>query len=166
MGSYDVGKAEVCKWIRQTFPSNSVILDVGACDGKWHSLLPEYTMDAVEIFAPYIKWLSGYRQVFVEDICAFQYDFYDLVIFGDVIEHMSVQSAQSALAYAKQHCRDLIVAVPFLYEQDEVDGNKWQRHIQDDLTADLFNERYPGMAELYRTDDYCYYHLQEGGAGC
>ena len=53
MSSYDYGKPEVCAWIRRHFPPETTILDVGACDGKWRRLLPEYpNMDAVEAFEP------------------------------------------------------------------------------------------------------------------
>ena len=160
MGSYNIGKSDVCKWIRKRYSPESAILDVGACDGKWRKLLPEYTMDAVEIFDRYARNLKDYRNVFIMDIFECQYDWYDLVIFGDVIEHMTIERAQTVLEYAKQHCDDMIVAVPFMYEQGIVDGNIWQMHIQDDLTPEKFDERYPGFEKLfYLGSDYCYYHL-------
>ena len=164
MGSYDFGKDSICRWIYDHFIDDpTFVLDVGACDGKWRRLLrrPPYIMDAVEIYEPYAKRLEGYRNVFAMDICELQYDWYDLIIFGDVIEHMSVEKAQYALEYAKPRCFDMIVAVPFLYEQGPVDGNEWQRHIQDDLTSELFDERYPGFEPLYidLRYQYCYYHL-------
>lgn len=159
MGSYPYGKPDVCTWVRENFQRGSVLLDVGACDGKWRELLPEYTMDAVEIFEPYARKLKGYRNVFVMDVAEIEYDWYDLVIFGDVVEHMTVEQAQTVLEYAKGHCRDMVVAVPWLYEQGEVDGNKWQAHLQSDLTPELFAERYPGFEVLHDTaNGYCYYH--------
>lgn len=159
MGSYPYGKPDVCTWVRKNFQRGSVLLDVGACDGKWRELLPEYTMDAVEIFEPYARKLKGYRNVFVMDVAELEYDWYDLVIFGDVVEHMTVEQAQTVLEYAKGHCRDMVVAVPWLYEQGEVDGNKWQAHLQSDLTPELFAERYPGFEVLVDPGNgYCYYH--------
>ena len=159
MGSYEYGKREVCEWIRQTFPEESTILDVGACDGKWRRMLPEYTMDAVEIFKPYADRLTGYRKVYNVDIADFRYNWYDLIIFGDVIEHMPVDRAQKAIKYAAKRCKDLIIAVPFQYIQGVVDGNIWQAHIQDDLTPEIFAERYPGYEVLCNPGNaYCYYH--------
>ena len=160
MGSYDVGKDIVCSWIRDRFPTNSKILDVGACDGKWKRLLPEYSMDAIEIFKPYADKLTGYDHVINKDISGFEYIWYDLIIFGDVIEHMDVTKAKRVLEYASVRCHDMIVAVPFEYKQDEVDGNKWQKHIQDDLTPLIFMERYPGFEIIFYDKDheYCYYH--------
>lgn len=159
MGSYFYGKPEVCTWVRKNFPTTSTVLDVGACDGKWGKLLPEYTMDAVEIFEAYALTLTGYRNVFITDVSALEYDWYDLIIFGDVIEHMTVEKAQAVLEYAKPRCRDMIIAVPWEYEQGEVDGNIWQAHLQDDLTPELFAKRYHGFSVLHDPGNgYCYYH--------
>lgn len=160
MGSYSYGKPEVCAWVRQNFPTDATILDVGACDGKWGKLLPEYAnMDAVEAFEPNLINLGGYRNVFHVDIRGFAYERYDLIIFGDIIEHLTVEEAQAVLAYAGPRCRDMIIAVPFLYQQGAIYGNPYEVHIQDDLTAENFEERYPGYAVLFDARyDYRYYH--------
>lgn len=166
MGSYDAGKQEVCNWIYREFPLEKcdyTILDVGACDGKWRRLLPEYTMDAVEVFKPYADKLEGYRRVYVEDICESDYwwKWYDLIIFGDVVEHMNVADAQRVLKEARKWCLDMIVAVPYQYKQGPVDGNPWQEHLQDDLTPEVFEERYPGFEPLWKNEKYCYYHKED-----
>lgn len=159
MSSYPYGKDDVCRWIREHFPPDASVLDVGACDAVWRRMLPEYAnMDAVEVFHPNIEKLTGYRNVFEADIRCFAYEHYDLIIFGDVIEHMPVEDAQRVLEYAKQHCVDMVVAVPFLYKQGMIYGNPYEVHVQDDLTAELFSERYPGFTILCKpADDYCYY---------
>ena len=160
MSSYPYGKAEVCRWVRETFPPDAAVLDVGACDGAWRRLLPEYAaMDAVEIFGMNIPKLKGYRKVFHADVRELRYGEYDLIIFGDVLEHMSPEEARAVLAYAQPRCRDLIIAVPFLYEQGEIYGNPWEVHIQADLTPEIFAERYPGYTVLCDPGHgYCYYH--------
>ena len=142
------------------FPPDAEILDVGACDGTWHKLLPEYTnMDAIEIFEPNLRNLTGYRKVFHANMIGFEYDHYDLIIFGDVIEHMHVQDAQNVLAYADPRCDDMIIAVPFRLPQGAVYGNHWEIHIQDDLTPAIFAERYPGYDVLVDPgNSYMYYH--------
>ena len=165
MGSYDYGKKEVCEWIRLMFPKESTILDVGACDGKWHHLLPEYeNMDAVEVYEPNMQNLTGYRQAFLADIRHFKYEWYDLIIFGDILEHMTPMKARDVLKYAKPRCKDLIIAVPFLYKQGAEYGNPYEVHIQDDLTAEIFEQRYPGYSVLFKpneVEDYRYYHKGE-----
>lgn len=163
MGSYDYGKPEVVSWIQKNFPIDSTILDVGAGDGKWRYLLRKYpNMDAVEAFMDNLRWLTGYRKIFHADIRGFQYEHYDLIIFGDVLEHLSVEEAQAVLEYARPRCRDMVIAVPFLYEQGAIYGNPYEVHIQDDLTPELFEERYPGHAVLCDPGhDYRYYHKGE-----
>lgn len=160
MSSYEYGKEQVCALVRHYFPKESTILDVGACDGKWRHKLPEYpNMDAVEAFAPNLANLAGYRNVFHTDIRGFEYDYYDLIIFGDIIEHLTVEQAQAVLEYAIPRCRDMIIAVPFLYWQGAIGGNPYEVHIQDDLTAENFAKRYPGFEVLCDTGfNYCYYH--------
>lgn len=159
MPSYDVGKDVITKWVRDHFDQSATILDVGACDGKWQKLLPEYAMDAVEIWESYCRRIKPiYRNVFHCDVADLTYEYYDLIIFGDVIEHMSVEKAQRVLEYAYDRCRDMIVAVPYMYAQGELDGNPWQAHEQPDLTAIVMSRRYPMLKVLHDTGaGYCYY---------
>lgn len=166
MASYDYGKDEIIKWIRRNFSQGETCLDVGACDGKWAHLLDGYLqIDACEIFQPNITWHNleeKYSRVYNMDICDMRYEHYDLIIFGDVIEHMSVERAQQAIAYALPRCRDLIVGVPYLYSQGVLYDNQWEIHVQDDLTPELFAQRYPQLKLLYDTGrQYAYYHVAQ-----
>lgn len=156
------GKEEIVRWIKERFPEGATCLDVGAGNGRWLDLLGDYLdMDAVEIFEPYVDRYflrEKYRNVFVGDIAGMEYDWYDLILFGDVIEHMDAMKAKKVLSYAYQRCKDLIIVVPFMYKQGEVDGNPWERHIQDHLTAVSFAELYPGFRMICRPAwDYAYY---------
>jgi len=163
MASSDYGKAEMIKWINLNYRPNETCLDVGACDGKWSDLLGGYLkMDAVEIFGPNIsehELAKKYNNVFCGSILNFEYKWYDLIIFGDVLEHMSVQDAQIVLKYASTRCRDFLIGIPFLYAEEELYGNPWERHIQDDLTPELFQERFTDTELLLDTgENYAYYH--------
>ena len=162
MASLNDGKDTIVQWAKKVFNPYSTALDVGACDGKWHSLLGDhFTMDAVEIFQPNItkhKLKRKYRQVFNLDIVDLEYRWYDLIIFGDVIEHLTVPDAQMVLRYAYPRCKDMIIAVPYLWSQDEIYGNQWEKHIQNDLTDEVFNIRYPGFERIIGFNDYGYYH--------
>lgn len=161
--SFTAGKIEACEFIREHFPPESSILDVGPGCGTWRDILPEYSnMDAVEIFPATAAEIQGkYRSVICADIADVEYEWYDLIIFGDVLEHMSVEDAQKMLEYARPRCEDMIIAVPFQYQQGECYGNPWERHIQDDLTLELFYERYPGFESIYLTDNYAYFHRSD-----
>lgn len=162
MASYDIGKVEVCAWIRENFPPDAEILDVGACDGKWRHLLPEYkNMDAVEAWLPNAKQIVHlYREVYCCDIVNWQPKRYDLIIFGDVIEHLNVEEAQKVIQ--SMICTDMIIAVPFLYPQGALYGNPFEVHRQPDLTAEIFAKRYPGFEVLVDTgQNYCFYHKEK-----
>ena len=163
MASFDYGKIEIVNYIYQHFAPGSTCLDVGACDGKWYELLGHYlTMDAVEIWTPNIiehRLESKYRHVYNCGALEYHYSWYDLIIFGDVIEHMSIGDAQAVLRWARSRCRDLIIGVPFNYPQDAIYGNPYEEHIQPDLTHGVFSERYPGYELLCQPiPGYAYYH--------
>ena len=168
MASYDDGKLEVIEYIMSLEPES--ILDVGACDGKWAQLLRAAgyagRLDACEAFKPNAtKILELYNDVFVGDIRRYEYGIgYDVIIFGDVIEHIDAKAAKDVLLYAAARAQlDVIVGVPFLYKQGEIYGNPYERHIQDDLTPEIFEERYGriGFEMFVRPrGDYAYYRMR------
>lgn len=162
MASLDIGKAESVKWIKEHFEKGATCLDVGACDGKWCKLLGDYLrMDAVEIYEPNIRkhgLLNIYRNVYLEDIRKFEYgNKYDLIIFGDVLEHMSIEDAQKVIEYARPRCKNFLIAVPYEWENRSRYGNPWEVHIQDDLTPKNVLERFKGIQPLFIFDRYGYY---------
>lgn len=165
MASLNIGKAECVSWISQNFSKGTTCLDVGACDGKWADLLNDYLiMDGIEIYQPNIgkhKLNNKYRRVFLGDIRKFEYKRYDLIIFGDVLEHMSVEDAQKVLEYAYPRCKNFLVAVPYQWVNRSHYGNPWEVHIQDDLTPENVLERYPCLKPLFIYERYGYYIKNE-----
>lgn len=160
--SYDFYKNEVKDYLASKFKGNAKILDVGAGCGTYWNLLHNYfkTIDGVEVFKPNIdnyQLKNKYHKVYNIDIKGFKYDFYDIIIFGDIIEHLDANEAQEVLKYAYNKCKEMIVAVPYQLKQDEVDGNIYEIHKQDDLTDEIMKERYPYLKLLYKNDLYGYY---------
>lgn len=164
MSSYSEGKTEVKEWILENIEEGSTCLDVGACDGVWYNLVGEHLqMDAVEVYEPNINSYDlkdKYNKVFNMNIKDCYYFYYDCIIFGDVLEHLTVEDAQKVLKYAEDHTKHIIIAIPFLFEQGALYGNKYEIHIQDDLTKELFDKRYPGYEILWENDKYAYYHKE------
>lgn len=153
--SPEFGKSETIAFIEESFPDrNTSFLDVGPGRGIYRTLLRNrgYTrMDAVEIYDPYIQKF-GLRELYDEvhacDIRTFTYQWYDVVIFGDVLEHLSVDEGRRAIDFAREHCRLIVVAVPYLRPQvgSQLDGSG--DHRQPDLTREVFLARYPGFQLL------------------
>ena len=48
-------------------------------------------------------------------------------------------------------------AVPFMYPQGEIYGNPYEVHIQEDLTLEVFDQRYPGFKPIFIDSKYAYY---------
>lgn len=138
------------RWeILQRFdPETAVLLDVGAGWGKYRELLPEFVMDAVEIWQPYVeqeRLRERYEFVWQCDVCSFDFesiDSYDAIILGDVFEHLSVEQATALLPRLLDACDELYVAVPFEYEQGIVDDNPYEVHQQADLNEAVMSWRY------------------------
>jgi len=150
----DLGGIVVPSYIRSHFPSTATILDVGAGWGKYKFLLPEYKMDACEIWQPYVdqeNLKEVYREVFVSDIYDLEFNWYDIIIMGDVLEHIEEERAINLIDALRIKCNELIVVVPYQYPQGEVDHNKYEIHHQDKLTDEMVRKLY-GL-HLFAKDD-------------
>lgn len=162
MSSHELGKAIIYDWIRKNIPAGGSCLDVGACDGVWGRHLRDHfaTLDAVEAYEPNVdrhKLTELYDDVCVEDVRGLSYGYYNLVVFGDVLEHMSAEEARDVLDYAEERAKTIIVALPYRYKQGAIYGNPYEVHVQDDLTRENIKERYPELKELLTFPDYGYY---------
>ena len=160
--SYDYYKKEVKDYLVSKFKGNAKVLDVGAgCGTYWNLLHDSFkTIDAVEVFKPNIDHYnlkSKYHKVYNIDIKQFKYDKYDIIIFGDIIEHLDTNEAQEVLKYAYNKCKEMIVAVPYELEQGIEENNMYEIHKQADLTDDIMKQRYPYLKLLYKNDLYGYY---------
>lgn len=157
---YDWAGLRVCDWVHENIAKTAHVLDVGAGQGKYRILLRDFpNVDGVEIHEKTVDrhdLTSIYRHVYVGDVCALLATFdvatehrdaghYDLMIFGDVLEHIAVDHAQTAIRRALRVAHEVLVIVPYLYPQEPHDDNEYQRHIQDDLTPELMCNRYPGL---------------------
>ena len=164
--SYPYGKPEVADFLTQRLAPDAKIFDVGAGSGTYRNLLGtrHYEWSAIEIWEPAVEYLQTiYDHVYTGDIRTFVYPgTYDLIIFGDILEHLSVKDAQDVLATARAHSKSILVAVPYNYQQGPKYGNEAERHLQPDLTEAIFNERYPGFEPVYiipNTYGYYYWHI-------
>lgn len=163
--SYPLYKDSVRNWFLQNVPLDTTILDIGAGCGTYSDLIRGYgyKMDAVEIWEPYINQYglkNKYGWVYEENVLKMPLDVlgaYDFYILGDVLEHLSVEDAEWLMKFLKFAGKQYLVAVPYVMEQGEYEGNVHEIHLQPDLTPDIMAERYPDLELLYGNNFYGYY---------
>jgi len=163
--SYPLYKDSIRNWFLNHVPLYAKILDVGAGCGTYSDLLSGYgyKMDAVEIWKPYIdkyELNKKYGVVYNKNILGMPaafYKKYDFFILGDVLEHLSEMEGQWLITFLEMSKKKFLVAIPYQMEQDEYEGNKYETHLQPDLTPDIMKQRYPDLELLYGNNFYGYY---------
>ena len=125
------------------------VVDMGPGAGTYadlfRGLTPDATWCAVEVWGPYVEKYGlqdKYDQVIVADVRYL--DFIklgpsDVMLFGDMLEHMSANEARDVLARAAMKSRFLALSIPIgQWPQDEIEGNPFEVHVEDDLShADI-----------------------------
>lgn len=148
-------KSETIDYIKNKFKDKSIsILDVGAGIGTYSDLLKdEYdNMDCCEIYEPYIdkyQLRNKYNNVYVKNIIDFEFEYYDLIIMGDILEHIDKDTAILLLNEIVNKCEELIVCVPYQLPAGPYEGNNHEAHLQDDLNPTIMDERYPMLKGLF-----------------
>jgi|TARA_R110000851_G_scaffold296023_2_gene451067 hypothetical protein len=160
--SFDDYKIQIRHFFKKSVPKGTNILDVGPGKGTYWHLLQNlgYKMDCVEIFKPYIeeyKLKEKYDNVYLDNIINFDITKYELIILGDILEHLSVDDAHIILNKINKNNQKCIIAVPYLSEQEADGGNHYQIHLQPDLTPELMLQRYPSLKLLIGNKRYGYY---------
>lgn len=160
--STPVFKKETIDHLVNKFDSSSTILDVGSGCGTYSKLLKDvfYNMDAVEIFEPYIekyKLNELYNNVWNENILTFDFDYYNIILMGDVLEHISEEEGIELIKKLYLKCDELVIAIPFNSIQGEWGGNIYETHLQPNITHESFLKKYDGFKSLEYRDDYGVY---------
>ena len=160
--SYGLFKDEVKAHFLKNVQNSVSILDVGCGCGTYsHLLKADFpNMDGIEIFPKYAEMFdlhSKYNKLIFGDILEFDFDSYDYLIMGDVLEHMTFIQAKNLLDKITAKDKLCLVAVPYLYVQGTEFENVYETHHQPDLTKEIFLERYPQMKYLCGDDHYGYF---------
>jgi 2-polyprenyl-3-methyl-5-hydroxy-6-metoxy-1,4-benzoquinol methylase/glycosyltransferase involved in cell wall biosynthesis len=148
-------KSRIRDYVKRKYGTGLKILDIGAGKGTYSDLLRDLCsrIDAVEVYEPYVKEFdlkSKYDNVYVQDVVGFSpREDYDLVIMGDVLEHISVEDSKRVLDALYTKSKNIIISVPFMMEQGDLNGNQYEAHKQSDLTNEVFLSRYSGFENLY-----------------
>lgn len=145
---------DVERFIRSNFPTTSTILDVGPGAGKYGRMLHDYPYkDCIEA-NPKCFEMYPLKDIYVNcwegtfeglDLPSYKYD---LVIMGDVLEHVQVEDAQRFLDKLPSKTA-VLVKVPLMAPRGPSFGTHLEAHPQGDLTVENFLERYPGFIYLF-----------------
>ena len=160
--SYNYFKEDIKQYLVENLSKNAKILDAGPGIGTYSILLKDYgfDMDAVEIYEPYVEKYNlrdKYKNVFVQSIIGFDITPYDFVILGDVLEHIGTEDAQVLINSIISQNKGCLVAIPYMMEQGEHEGNIHETHLQPDLTLEVMEQRYPNLQLIYGNEYYGYY---------
>ena len=160
--STPIFKQETIAFIKSSFSSDISILDIGSGAGTYSDLLKSSfpNMDCVEVFEPYIEMFdlkTKYNNVHIENILNFDFKYYDLILLGDILEHISKADAIHLIEKLYSKCKELIIAVPFHSEQGIHFDNDHEIHLQADLSHEVFMQRFPNMRPLCLRYDYGVY---------
>lgn len=135
------GKDIALSWYEKIRPCT--VIDVGAGEGTYAKLMrashPGH-WTAVEVWPPYVDEFALtdlYDEVLVGDVRTMTAFDVDLVIAGDVLEHMTKVQARQVLQRARA-ARNLIVSVPVMHlDQGPVNGNPFEIHVEHWTAADM-----------------------------
>ena len=153
--SADEGKLFFEDWLRTLSGAANLkhILDVGPGAGSYGEIIrrviPDATIHAIEIFKPYVERFrlrEKYDCIFIGDATKIKIDGYDLVILGDVLEHLPCDRAIRYWKYLKTRARFIWLCLPVNqfrpwfsgYAQPEID---WQENISEKHLCDWDYEK-------------------------
>jgi 2-polyprenyl-3-methyl-5-hydroxy-6-metoxy-1,4-benzoquinol methylase len=131
------------------------VLDIGPGAGAYGKLLknnfPEVIVDAVEVWEPYLTKFQLeliYDCVHVGDAREHSNYNYDLVILGDVLEHMSKEDAIALWSQIKNQAAYALISIPIIhYPQGESEGNPYEAHVKDDWTHSEVLETFSNIVD-------------------
>jgi predicted TPR repeat methyltransferase len=159
-----LGKDFTIDWIRQT-PNLNNILDIGAGEGTYpnlckneNNLLTNSKWYGVEAWEPYIteyNLTSLYDVLINEDVRKLDWQCmpnFDLVICGDVLEHMTKEESQSVVESALSKTRYLLISIPIVKaKQGAVGGNPFEIHVKDNWSHEEVIDSFSNIVESHTT---------------
>lgn len=119
-------------------------MDIGAGSGTYHKLwapvFPEVKWTGIEVFEPYgldFHLNSRYHCMIWADATKWNYRIwrefnYDLIILGDVIEHMPQSAIQKMWPELLQISRYVLVSTicsPYNQQPEEYERNRYEQHL-------------------------------------
>jgi len=150
-GSSKKGKWLISKWF-ESIPRKKCVLDIGPGWGTYSRLLKKEgeIWHAVEIHKPYVerfKLHALYEKIFIADVRKFIPNRkYDVIIFGDVLEHMVKEEVINVLKRLQMYTSYIIISLPLDAETHAPRGtgdidwkNPYELHVSSWSNKELIN---------------------------
>jgi hypothetical protein len=139
-------------------------LDIGCGAGLWLDVIkpsfPNSIWTGIEVWEPYVERFrlrERYDEIIVDDARDVHFPLTDVVIWGDVLEHMSEDDAVTNYERSLFRTYELVIgSVPIIhYPQGAEEGNPYEVHVQEHITKDklhdLFDMDYVHIGETVAT---------------
>lgn len=132
------------------------VLDVGAGQGVYLNLIRDslgndVKVSAVEVWPPYIEQFNlrnRYDNLFEIDVRDMTNFDYDLVILGDILEHMPELDAIALWDRISKEARYAIISIPIIhYHQDAINGNPYEVHVDEDWNTERVLKSFHSIIE-------------------
>lgn len=136
------------------------LLDVGAGSGTYAELLAATRprrflphMTAIEVYAPYVERFGLrrlYDEVVIGDAREIEFPAVDVVVLGDVLEHMPLAAAVAVWGKARRAASTAVLAsLPVVpWPQGECEGNPHEAHVET-WTHERVMAELPGIRECW-----------------
>ncbi len=144
-------KAWMSRQIENIAPKR--VIDVGPGSGTYGRIVRDVASEAhllgIEAWEPYIDEFALraiYDEIVVIDARQFTDWESDLVIFGDVLEHMSEADALELWNAASAQASKILMSIPIIhYPQCAEHGNPFEVHVDEDWSHDRVMDTFPGI---------------------
>jgi 2-polyprenyl-3-methyl-5-hydroxy-6-metoxy-1,4-benzoquinol methylase len=160
--SSNKGKKDFIRWISE-IEDITLILDVGCGEGTYPKLFKEKNLTTtatrwygIEAWKDYISEFNLpelYNVILNQDARTLDWaklPKFDLVIFGDVLEHMTKEESVTLVSKALDHSKFVFISIPVVHSpQGEVNGNPYEAHIKDDWTHEEVLSTFPFITKSH-----------------
>jgi hypothetical protein len=133
------------------------VLDIGPGVGTYAKLLsevPTSRVSGIEIYEPYVhtyRLNEYYDDITIGDARTVPFPEADVVIIGDVAEHMSEDEALQLWAKAGSAASQAVyLSIPVVhYPQGEIEGNHHEVHVVDDWNHERVLASFDGITDWW-----------------
>lgn len=160
-------KSTVQEWYRAIDPD--IVVDIGPGEGTYAKLMNGINTRAIwfgiEAWGPYVGKYhlhDHYDEVIIADIRYTALERVatrpDLVIIGDVLEHLTKPEAQQTLDRLRTWCPNVIVSIPLIHlPQEPYEGNWFEIHRDHWYHEEMIDFLGKGLRDTKKGDILGYY---------